>query len=133
MNYEEFNKKVVLGIIEDTDIIAVESEMSPTEIIQYNKWYEERSKNVVIAWLLWFFVGGFGAHMLYVGLDQKKSKALFIITMIALGLSYITAGVSLIITLITWIWSALLINTWIKEANKQAKIEAIRLMYATRK
>ncbi len=133
MNYEEFNKKAVLGIIEDTDIIAVESEMSPTESLQYNNWYKENSKNGAIAWILWFFAGGFGAQMLYVGLDKKYSKGLFIFTMIILGLSYITAGISLILLPISWIWSAILINTWIKEANKQAKIDAIRLIYATRK
>lgn len=132
MRYEEFNKKVVLGVIEDYDIIEIENELSPTENLQYNKIYKQNSKSLVIAWLLWLFLGQFGAPMLYVGLDKKHSKGLFIFNMIILASIYMTAGVSVFFIIITAIWSAILINPWVKEANKQEKINTLKIIYATR-
>jgi TM2 domain-containing membrane protein YozV len=63
--------------------------------------YEANKKSVGIAYLLWFFLGGFGAHRFYLG--RSGSGALLLaLTLVNILLSVV--GIGLILLIIPGIW-----------------------------
>ena len=76
----------------------MESAMSDTARLMQ---YDANKKSAVVAYLLWFFLGGFGAHRFYLGLPGTGA-ALLIITM--LSLLFMVTGIGLFTIWISIIW-----------------------------
>lgn len=75
-------------------------------------------KSVVLAYVLWFFLGGFGAHRFYLG---KTVSAIIMLAMTMLGIITSVIGVGLIFLVIVGIWwviDAVLIFLAAQKANK---------------
>lgn len=73
--------------------------------------YEDKKKNPVVAWLLWFFLGGLGAHRFYLG------NTGYAVCMILFG--WATA----------FIWplvDAFFINKRLKEINAKVELDIIQ-------
>ena len=50
--------------------------------------YEANAKQPLIMWLLWLFLGGFGAHRFYLG-DTKKAVFMLITCMLLVGFIWV--------------------------------------------
>lgn len=49
------------------DNILLKKDLSPEQLSMVQSEYEDKKKNPVIAYLLWFFLGGLGGHRYYLG------------------------------------------------------------------
>jgi TM2 domain-containing membrane protein YozV len=75
--------------------------------------FEANKKVPVVAFLLWFFLGLFGAHNFYLG---RTGVA---VTQLILSITI----VGLIITWVWWVVDAFLISGWIREQNNQLAMQ----------
>jgi TM2 domain-containing membrane protein YozV len=81
--------------------------------------YEANKKSTGIAYLLWFFLGGFGAHRFYLG-ESGTGAAILIITLGSILLSVVFIGVLTIWISIIWIFVDLfLIPGMVQKYNNQ--------------
>ena len=77
---------------------------------------KNREKNMLIGYLLWWFVGLFGDHRFYMG-RSGSAVAMLILSITGIGL------------LVTWIWclvDAFLLHQWVTEHNQYVEYEVIR-------
>jgi len=79
--------------------------------------YDAQKKSTLIAYLLWWFLGYFGAHRFYLG-HTGSAIAMLIITLISLAGTLILIGfVGLIAIGIWWLVDAFLIPGIIRDHN----------------
>ena len=71
--------------------------------------YAPRPKDKTVAWLLWFFLSGFGAHRFYFG--HTGMGVLYIV--LALTSFLVIPGM---VWFVLWIIDATKINTWVEES-----------------
>jgi TM2 domain-containing membrane protein YozV len=64
--------------------------------------YEANKKSLVIAYLLWWFLGSFGAHRFYLGRNGTAS-AMLVLTIVSIPLIFV--GIGLVTLLISGIWA----------------------------
>ncbi len=79
---------------------------------------EEQKKNVVVAYLLWWFLGFLGAHRFYI----KKSKAVVMLTisiLSALTIAFLVGYVGLLVMFVWWIMDGIRLHKWVEEYNLQ--------------
>jgi len=83
------------------------SQLETRELLLLESEVKNRGKNMVVAYVLWYFLGIFGAHRFYMG---KTGTA---VTQLILSITL----VGLVVTSIWWIVDAFLTHTWVKEHN----------------
>jgi TM2 domain-containing membrane protein YozV len=79
--------------------------------------YDANKKSMGVAYLLWFFLGGFGGHRFYI---EKTGSAVAMLIMTILGLATLFVFIGGIILPAVGIWvlvDAFLIPGWIREQN----------------
>lgn len=80
--------------------------------------FESEKKSTGITYLLWFFLGGFGAHRFYLG-RTGSAIAMLVITIVSWILTFVAIGaVGLIVIGIWWIVDAFLIPGIAREHNQ---------------
>lgn len=101
------------------------SDLNQRELLIYNQIYNSKKKETIIAWLLWIFLGSFGAERFYLG----ERKGLGIAQAIMSGVSILTLGIGYIFTvipiIIIWIISAVNINGDIALINGRLEQEIL--------
>lgn len=79
--------------------------------------YDANKKSVAAAYVLWFFLGMFGAHRFYCG-ATGSGAAILVLTMASLVLSVVGIGLVLILVPAVWVMvDAFLIPAMIREHN----------------
>lgn len=79
--------------------------------------FEASKKSTGVAYLLWFFLGGFGAHRFYLG---RAGSAVGILLLWLLGWATVLVGVGVFFLVIAGLWvliDAFLIPGWVKTHN----------------
>lgn len=79
--------------------------------------FEANKKSVAVAYLLWFFLGGFGAHNFYLK-RTGVGVAQLILTLVSILLTVV--GIGLIGLLVVFVWvivDAFLIPGWVNNQN----------------
>ena len=80
--------------------------------------FEANKKSVVVAYLLWFFVGSMGGHRFYLGkIGSAVAQLLLTIFGVLLPFAF---GLGVILLIPVWIWvlvDAFLIPGWIRLQN----------------
>ena len=61
--------------------------------------YDARKKSTLLGYVLWFFLGGFGLHRFYLG-----SIGVGLIMLVCTLLSFVTFGITGVVTLLIWLW-----------------------------
>ncbi len=86
--------------------------------------YDAHKKSLLIAYLLWFFLGSLGIHRFYVG---KTTSAVLMLLLFALSTMLTIIGIGFIglaLLGLWWLIDALLIPSMVTQKN----VELIRLM-----
>lgn len=77
---------------------------------------EENKKNVVVAYLLWWFLGLFGAHRFY--LSKSNGATMLIISILSFLTMVIVVGyIGLLAMLIWWVFDAISLHKWVTTYN----------------
>src|SRR5690625_3292477 len=63
---------------------------------------ENQKKSMVVAYLLWFFLGGAGAHRFYIG-KTGSAITMLILFLVGWGTTWLIIGFFLIIPLYIWV------------------------------
>jgi TM2 domain-containing membrane protein YozV len=80
--------------------------------------FEANKRSMLISYVLWFFLGGFGAHRFYNG-RNGGGVAQLLLTIFGL-LLLLVMGLGLILLIPVWIWvlvDAFLIPGWVRNYN----------------
>lgn len=79
--------------------------------------FEANKKSMVVAYLLWFFLGGFGGHRFYAG-KTGSGVAQLVLLIGGFVLAFVVVGYFLLIALGIWVLvDAFLIPGWIRNQN----------------
>ena len=93
-------------------------------VVQAEALANSMRKETGVAYLLWFFLGGFGAHRFYLG-KAGSAIAMLLISLISIPLSFVFVGyLGLFAIFIWWIVDAFLIPGWIRTHNDLARRRA---------
>jgi TM2 domain-containing membrane protein YozV len=95
------------------DLMSLKSRMDARQLLLLDSESKNLGKNMFLAYVLWYFIGIFGAHRFYM---KKKGSA---IAMLILSITI----VGLIVTGIWIIVDAFLLHTWVKEHNRQLEFQ----------
>jgi len=91
--------------------VALKSQLDARELLLLEQEVKNQGKNMVVAYVLWYFLGIVGGHRFYLG---KKGSA---IAQLILTLTLIGA----VITAIWWLVDAFLVHTWVKDHNRDVE------------
>lgn len=83
-------------------------QMDARELLLLDSEVKNQGKNIIVAYILWYFLGIFGAHRFYM---RKTGSA---IAQLILSITVI----GLIVSSIWWIVDAFILHTWVKEHNR---------------
>lgn len=93
------------------------NELDSRELLLLESEVKNKGKNMVIAYLLWWFVGIFGGHRFYLG-KTGSAIAQLIISIFSFLTMIIIIGFITIIGVAIWvIVDAFLVHQWVKEHN----------------
>ncbi|KOY78418.1 TM2 domain-containing protein [Apilactobacillus kunkeei] len=108
----------------EQQVFAARKKLSTQEQLMVNDYVENNSVSPVAAWLLWVFLGQFGAHRFLF----KKPYAALMLTLEIIGWVTIFFIIGLGFLSAVWIWwivDAFSIQSWIKESRLQAAYKGI--------
>ncbi|MBB3114719.1 TM2 domain-containing membrane protein YozV [Paenibacillus phyllosphaerae] len=91
--------------------IAQKSQLDARELLILEQEVKNQGKNMIVAYILWYFLGVFGGHRFYM---KKTGTA---VTQLILTLTVIGAFVTLVWLLV----DAFLLHTWVKEHNRNVE------------
>ncbi len=81
--------------------------------------YDANKKSVLIAYLLWWFLGGVGGHRFYLG-RTKSAITMLVITLVSIPLMFVIIGLFTIFISIIWaLIDAFLIPGMCREHNNR--------------
>lgn len=96
------------------------SQLDTRELLLLESEVKNQGKNMIVAYILWYFLGIVGGHRFYMG---KIGTA---VTQLILSLTV----VGLIVTGIWWIVDAFLVHSWVKQHNAEVENRVIdRIFY----
>jgi len=90
--------------------------MDPQQLMVLETEVKNRGKDMVVGYLLWWFLGLFGAHRFYMGRTGS-------------AIAMLVLSITLIGMIATWVWmivDAFLLHTWIKEHNQRVEADVIQ-------
>lgn len=111
-------------------MISSNTNLSTEDLLFVNSEVEKRKPNTLVAYLLWFFLGGFGAHRFYF---KKNGSAIAMILLLvsSVFLTFFLIGIfGLIIGGIWVLVDAFLIPKWSQEEINKIERETIEQLQA---
>ena len=79
--------------------------------------FETHKKDMVVAYVLWHFLGVFGGHRFYMK-DQGGGAAMLALTLISIPLMFVFIGFFIYFAVIVWwIVDAFMVHEWVKSHN----------------
>lgn len=96
------------------------SNLTTEELLYVNSEVEKRKPNLLVAYLLWFFLGGFGGHRFYF---KKTGSAVAMILLIVASFVLTFIFIGIFGFLVSGIW--VLVDAFLIPGWQQREIEAI--------
>lgn len=87
------------------------SQLDARELLLLEQEVKNQGKGMIIAYILWYFLGMLGGHRFYMG-RTGSAIAQLVLTITVLGI---------FVTFIWWIVDAFLLHTWVKEHNRHVE------------
>ncbi|RUS46110.1 TM2 domain-containing protein [Cohnella sp. AR92] len=103
--------------------MRLKSQLDTKELLLLESETKSQGKNMVVAYILWYFLGYFGGHRFYM---KKTGSA---IAMLILSITLI----GMIATFIWWIVDAFLLHNWVKEHNRQVEAKIVNQLISAPK
>jgi len=91
--------------------IAAKSQLDARELLLLEQEVKNHGKNMVVAYILWYFLGVFGGHRFYMK-QTGTAVAQLILTLTVIGA---------FVTFIWWVIDAFLLHTWVKDHNRDVE------------
>lgn len=98
------------------------AQLDTRELLLLESEVKSQGKNMVVAYVLWYFLGMFGAHRFYMGRTGS-------------AVAQLVLSVTIIGTIVTGIWwfvDAFLVHTWVKEHNAEVENRLIDRIFMDR-
>jgi TM2 domain-containing membrane protein YozV len=95
--------------------LVLKSKLETRELLLLDSELKNRGKSMVVAYLLWYFLGLVGAHRFYMG-RTGSAIAQLILSITVVGL---------IVTSIWWIVDAFLTHQWVKDKNHELESKVL--------
>ncbi|MFD1954339.1 TM2 domain-containing protein [Paenibacillus thailandensis] len=102
--------------------IGQKSQLDARELLLLDQEVKHRGKNMVIAYVLWYFLGILGGHRFYMG-RIGSAVAQLILSLTVIGL---------IVTSIWWIVDAFLLHTMVKDKNREVEQQVLHEIFINR-
>lgn len=107
-------------------------ELSTAEQILIEQRVTNEAKSTGVAYLLWIFLGGLGAHRFYIG-RPGSGLAILVLMVVGIVLSPIGVGTLLLVPAVIWVLvDAFLIPGMIQEQKEEVRSAFGQQMYAER-
>jgi len=100
------------------DNLQLKSQLNEKQLVIFNQEYDKKKKSVLIAWLLWFFLGGLGIHRFYLGKTLSGIVLLALTILISWATFFIPTAIWLIV-------DAFLLPKMIGDKNREIEKEII--------
>ena len=108
----------------EKQVFDARKKLSTKEQIMVSEYIDNNSVNPIAAWLLWLFLGQFGAHRFL--FKKRYAILMLILEIIGLATSIILIGLGVLFAVfIWWIVDAFSIQKWIKESRLKAAYKGI--------
>lgn len=96
------------------------TDLTTEEMLLVNSEVEKKKRNLVVAYLLWFFLGGFGAHRFYF---KKTGSALAMLALTVGSIVLTVVLIGFIGLFVSGIWA--LVDAFLMPGWQQREVEAI--------
>ncbi|MCT4786923.1 TM2 domain-containing protein [Exiguobacterium aestuarii] len=96
------------------------SQLTTEEMLFVNSEVEKRKPNLLVAYLLWFFLGGFGGHRFYF---KKTGSAIGMLALMVISLALTLVLVGFVGLFIVGVWT--LVDAFLMPGWQQREVENI--------
>ncbi|QAY66809.1 TM2 domain-containing protein [Paenibacillus protaetiae] len=103
--------------------LGIKSQLDARELLLLEQEVKSRGKNMILAYVLWYFLGMIGGHRFYLG-KIGTAVAQLILTLTVAGI---------IVTAIWWIVDAFLVFQIVRDKNNEVETEVLDEIVAHRK
>lgn len=101
------------------DNFEAKAQLTTQELALLESEMRAKEKNMILAYLLWFFLGTFGVHNFYAG-NSKSGIGKLILLVASIILSFVLIGVFGFVILGIWVLvDAFLLYRWINDHNAE--------------
>lgn len=103
-------------------LMAMKSQLDARELMLLDSEVKSNGKNMLVAYVLWYFLGMVGGHRFYMG-NTGSAVAQLILSISIIGL---------VVTSIWWIVDAFLLHNKVKEHNALLEYNLLNQLLASR-
>lgn len=105
--------------------MAMKSELDTRELLLLESEVKNRGKNMVVAYLLWYFLGYFGAHRFYMG-QTGTAVTYLVLCLVGIITAIVFIGFFILFGLfIWWIVDAFLLHQRVKDVNDDVERQVL--------
>jgi TM2 domain-containing membrane protein YozV len=103
-------------------LVMRKNQLDARELILLEQEVRSLGKNMLIAYVLWYFLGIFGGHRFYMG-KTGSAIAQLVLTITVIGV---------IVTAIWWIVDAFLVHAWVRDYNRNVESRLVDNLLANK-
>jgi TM2 domain-containing membrane protein YozV len=112
--------------------LALKASLTDRELALLTSEMPNRSKSLVVAFLLWFFLGVFGVYNFYLG-NSSRGWLMVVLTIVGFVTFIVIIGIFIIIGLfILWVVDAVRMSSRVQQINAEIESRLISELIAAR-
>jgi TM2 domain-containing membrane protein YozV len=112
--------------------LALKASLTDRELALLTSEMPNRSKSLVVAFLLWFFLGTFGVYNFYLG-NSSRGWLMVILSIVGVATLIVLIGIVILIGLfVLWVVDAVRMSSRVQQINTQIEGRLISELIAAR-